>query len=225
MRKLLVIIFITLNHQLYSQVELIKLHKIINGQYYDNYTLLDRKFFFKNQELINFSTPESSIISYHCLQDVKKYYNYVLGRPYNESMLKFLREADTTNNSVLPIFSFSIKYNENTYVFLQYKLYLNGYMEDGPSFIRLLRDFNHSSNTYIYKIDFREDDIYLKDLTIVLGKLKKEALKMLLGLQKPVTSEEKVLVNSISLNGGVLDLTKLIQFYNTSNSVLSPFLY
>jgi hypothetical protein len=219
----------------------------LNALYYDNYGTFDNIKFFHNQSLINFTkSEENALVSfysntskstydkyviingkreviYHIGSDTKGKVDSVIYNDFDSNLSNQIQALDTSQSWIDIYFKLQFKYNEENLSIVSYEVVKNGRPQgrDSERFIiknEKIKGLEH----HVFYIDRREDR-FLNNLTSAIGNLKKNTVRILLGIDPPETQPEKELFELITTSGESLELNTLVDLYSKGDKRLMQF--
>lgn len=207
-----------------AQVKTIITHQKIEGFYYDEYSLQNFERFFHTQSLVNFKKSEASaLVSYYCTTSKEIFDKYVLGGGFNYTAAQNSHNYDSTQSGINIMFKISFKYNNKDDIrFVRYSVVRNGNSSTIGYCVRFLFKYVEGEG-FTYFIDNRENDRFIADLTDLFDSIKQSFLRVLLGIDKPMSIEEIELVSLLTSQDKGLHINILLELFKNKDKRLINF--
>lgn len=205
----------------FSQVEQVVLPKVSKAVYKDGYNSIDRLFFFNNQNLCCFiCSPEKALVSYFCNTNEQIYNDNVLGGDFQSGLAGKFTNVDTSQTWIDPIFIFSFQYNYENYIIIKFDFVLNG-RKAFTQYKRLKKELINGK--YQYYVDQRIVDEDLTIISSLLGNLKQNKMRLLVGLDSPSDVKDEEAISKLTSSNGTLLLNSLIGLYDQGDESVVNF--
>jgi len=219
------------------------------GKYYDNFGTFDKFKFFHDQTLIDFhSSEEKAIISFYSNTSKKNYDKYVLTNrermvvyssgyvkdkkpkidtiiynDFDERKARFYQSLDSSQTWIDIYFKLRFKYNNEETCIVSFRIVENGYPQGRKSERIIIRTVNtDKASRPVYYIDKRRDD-FLDGLTLAIGNLKKETIRVIFGIDESKTKAEKELISIVNPSSQSLQINTLVNLYKNNDERLMQF--
>jgi hypothetical protein len=180
---------------------------------------------FHDQSLINFKASEASALaSYYCVTSREEFSKFVLGGEFDRIMSGFIHKKDTSQSWLDLLFKLSFRYNNEYISIVRYSLVLNGISRNNfPEYMRFLWK-EREGQGYFFHIDKRTNDEFISNLTKVIGSMKPNILRILVGLDEPITKDEIELGHLVTSADKSLQLNTITELYKNNDPKLMRFL-
>lgn len=205
----------------HSQVKQILLPKESRAEYKDGYKMNDKLFFFKDQSLVRFNlTPERALVSYFCNTSEQVYKDNVIGGDFNTCFAINYPDIDTTQSWIEPIFRLDFQYNNENYIIIRFNFFVDGRLQY-TIYKRLKSEIKNGRYNY-YIVQDVEDDNF-KRICILLGDLELEKMRMLVGLDKPLTKQDEEVISKLVSSNGTILLNSILNLYRQGDKSVVKF--